>query len=101
MDLKKIRQSKTIMRILAGLSVLIILIGTLRLGIEIGYRRAGFLSQFGDNYHRNFLDPRSGFFGSISERRLPPGGHGAVGKIVSINFPLLVIVGNDNLEKTI
>lgn len=30
-----------------------------------------------------------------------PGGHGAVGEIVSISLPLVVVAGPDNLEKTV
>jgi hypothetical protein len=32
---------------------------------------------------------------------LPPGGHGAVGKVLSVSLPNFVVIGNDNLEKVI
>lgn len=101
MDIKKIHQSKVIMWGLIILSAIIILLGVFKVGMEVGYSRAQFVDHFGENYRKSFVDPKSGFFGNTLERHLSPGGHGAVGKIVSINNSLIVVAGPDNIEKTI
>ncbi|MFA6520525.1 MAG: hypothetical protein WCT44_02890 [Candidatus Paceibacterota bacterium] len=102
MDLKNIHNSKTVRGILIGLGVAIIILGVFKLGQVSGLHKARFSERFGDNFNRNFIDPREGgFFKDFSDRRGPPGGNGAVGEIVSIKLPLIVVAGPDNLEKTI
>lgn len=100
MDLKNIHQSKTIRGILIGLAVAVILLIVFQAGQAIGYRKARFAGNFGNNFERNFLGSRSGgikmnFNGGI------PGGHGAAGEIISIDLPQIIISGPDKLEKTI
>lgn len=102
MDLKDIHKSKTVRGIIIGLGITILVLGIFKLGMVAGYHKARFSQRFGDNFNRNFVDPRGeGFFKDFSDRRGPPGGHGAVGKIVSIALPLIVVAGPDNIEKTI
>jgi len=45
------------------------------------------------------MRPRGGMMGPLNETL--PGGHGAVGEIISINLPQIIINGPDNLEKII
>lgn len=102
MDLKDIHNSKTVRGIIIGLGVAIMVLGIFKLGQVSGYHKARFSQRFGDNFNRNFIDPRAGgFFKDFSDRRGPLGGHGAVGEIVSISLPLVVVAGPDNIEKTI
>lgn len=100
--LKDIHNSKTVRGIIIGLGVAILVLGVFKLGQVSGYHKARFSQKFGDNFNRNFIDPRGGgFLKDFSDRIAPPGGHGAVGKIVSISLPLMVVAGPDNIEKTI
>ncbi len=102
MDLKNIHKSKIVREVIIGLGVVIIVLGIFKLGQVSGYHKAKFSGRFGDNFNRNFVDPYGGgFFREFSDRKGPPGGHGAVGKIVSIALPLIIVAGPDNIEKTI
>ncbi len=102
MDLKDIHNSKTVRGIIIGLGVAVLVLGIFKLGQVSGFHKAMFSQRFGDNFNRNFIDPHGGgFFKDFSDRRGPLGGYGAVGKIVSIQLPLIVVAGPDNLEKTI
>ena len=102
MDLKNIHKSKTVRGIIIGLGIAILVLGIFKLGQVSGYHKARFSQRFGDNFNRNFVDPRGeGFFKDFSDREGLPGGHGAVGKIVSIALPLVLVSGPDNIEKTI
>lgn len=92
MDLKNIHESKIVRDIIIVIGILIIVLSILFVGINIGEHRARFAGQFGDNFERNFVGPRGGMM---------PGGHGAVGSILSISLPTMIINGPDNLEKTI
>jgi hypothetical protein len=68
--------------------------------MSLGYRQARFAGQFGENFERNFLGPRSGMGAHMFGQTIPTG-HGASGEIVSLNLPQIVVSGTDNLEKTI
>jgi hypothetical protein len=101
MDLKNISESKVIRDIIIVIGIIIIVLGILFAGMNIGERKARFAGQFGDNFERNLLGPKGGMGGMMGLGRMEPGGHGAAGEIISIKLPQLVITGPDNLEKTI
>lgn len=103
MDIKEYIQSKIFRGILVGILITIILLIIFQAGVAVGERRASFAYRFGNNFEKNFRDPRGGGF---MQEGFPgganmPSGHGAVGKIVSIALPLVVVAGPDNLEKTV
>lgn len=101
MDLKNIHESKTVRDIIIAIGILIVVLGILGVGINIGERKARFAGEYGENYQRNFLGPRAGMMGGGYLPGVMPGGHGAIGNILSINLPQIIISGPDNLEKTI
>ena len=106
-------------RILRILLLLIVFLIVFQTGIFVGYHKAMFYRSSGMNYYKSFkmrgseIDPFSKQ-GERSNGQAPeqygfngldngalPGGNGAVGKIVSINLPTIVISSPDNTEKTI
>lgn len=102
MNTKEFIQSQSFKGILMGIFIAIIALIIFQTGVAVGERKASFAHRFGDNFERNFRDPQGGGF----MRGFPggadmPGGHGAAGEIVSINLPLVVVAGPDNLEKTV
>jgi len=103
MNIKEYIKSESFRGILIGLVMAIVALVIFQAGIAIGERKASFAHRFGDNFERNFRDPRGGGF--LNMRGGPggdmPGGHGAVGEIVSIALPTVVVAGPDNLEKTV
>jgi hypothetical protein len=101
MDLKNIHESKAVRDIIIVIGIIIIVLSILFAGMNIGERRARFAGQFGQNYERNFLGPRGGMMGGGYFGEMMPGGHGAIGNILSINLPQIIINGPDNLEKTV
>jgi hypothetical protein len=103
MNIKAYIKSQSFKGILIGISVAIIALIIFQAGVAVGERKVSFAHRFGDNFERNFRDPRGG---GLIHRGFPggpdmPGGHGAVGEIVSISLPLVVVAGPDNLEKTV
>ncbi|MFA5744688.1 MAG: hypothetical protein WC887_00510 [Candidatus Paceibacterota bacterium] len=104
--IKKIQeylQTQSFKGVLVGIFISIIILLIFQAGIAIGERKASFACHFGDNFERNFKDPQGGSFmqKGFSGMAGMPGGHGAVGKIVSITLPFVVVAGPDNLEKTV
>ena len=70
-------------------------------GLQIGYNRAAFTYKFGDNYYKTFeQEPRHHGMGIIPQDSVM-NSHGAVGKIISINLPTMVVSEIDGTEKII
>ena len=107
MNNKNIFESKNLRRILWGVGIAIAVLLIFQAGMFVGYRKASFSYRWGDNYYRAFGGHRGG------ERMM--GGRmmdsfrgkdftnssGAIGRIVSINLPVLTIENRDSIEKII
>jgi hypothetical protein len=107
MNLENIHKSKIVAGIIIGLLIAIIVLAIFQFGVMVGYKKANFSRNMGDNFQRNFMGEfgenrlGGGPFGGFGGEMDFPGGHGAVGEIVSINLPNIVVTGPDNLEKTV
>jgi len=104
MDINKFFQSKIFQAIIFIITVLIIFLTGFKVGIFIGFKKANFSCNWGENYHRNFAGPKNGFFENFKEdfknRNMMPG-TGAFGQIIKINGNALIILDRDNFEKTV
>lgn len=109
--IKKIKDKVERIGIIKLLIILIVVIAIFQAGMFVGYYKANFYRNTGINYYKQFngkhgfnCDPFrkdvGGFVGFMQDANIT-GGHGAVGKIVSINLPNIVIASPDNIEKTI
>jgi hypothetical protein len=111
----KFFQSKTFKRATLGVAAFIILLIVFGLGTFVGFRKANFSYQWGENYHQNFAGPRGGFFGDFGGRDFI-NAHGVIGQIIKIDpstgstsspqassgqAATLVLKGMDNIEKII
>jgi hypothetical protein len=72
-----------------------------QLGVVVGYKKASFSYRLGEEYHRSFNGPKSG----MMPRDLGPQpffeAHGAIGKIINLDLPTLVVQSPDGSEKLI
>ena len=103
-DFKSFVQAKTykiIILFLVGIAVIFLAFNA---GMAVGFRKAKFSYQWGENYHNNFTGPRGGMLrGAFRDF----GGkdfidsHGAAGQILKINDSEVVIKGQDGVEKII
>jgi hypothetical protein len=89
MDITNLSESKTFRRILLIIIIILAALTIFQLGMLVGYRKAQFTNELGENYARGFGRPEM------------PGGHGAVGTIVRVDLPSIIIEGPDNLEKEV
>jgi hypothetical protein len=94
LDLKNISESKIVRKVIISIGVVIVILTILFIGINLGEHRARFAGQFGDNFERNFIEPRSGMKNMMLGGMMP-GGHGAVGEILSVNSPLTSTFSSD------
>ncbi len=101
---KTILHSKLIQGVIIGIIVIALVLVVFEAGVLVGYRKARFTYGMAERYYKNFeganAEAQKGTR-NVFEIKDLPGGHGAVGRIISINFPQLVISGPDNVEKVI
>ncbi|MFA5021239.1 MAG: hypothetical protein WC517_04245 [Patescibacteria group bacterium] len=99
-NFKNLFQSRALNGFLAGLAVLIVMLVAFKAGMSVGFQKADFSYQWGDNYHRNFAGPRGGFAAGFGERDFVEA-HGSIGQIIKLDGSTIVTKGPDNLEKVI
>jgi hypothetical protein len=100
MNFKDFFQSKKIKIALAIIFALIIILLIFQAGIYVGFKKASFSYQWGENYYKNFAGPRGGFMDDIrGGKMMAP--HGVFGTIIKNDNPSLIVRGMDNMEKII
>jgi len=100
LNLSKIFESKVFQGTIYGLGVAIVLILVFKAGEMVGYQKANFSHQWGENYYRNFVGRPNDMMKNI-EGNGYLSAHGGVGKIIKIELPQLVIKGQQDIEKNI
>lgn len=83
---------------------LILLLLVFKIGLSIGYKKAGFSYRWGENYHRNFAGPRGGFFNNFKNGfgdRNFINAHGIFGSIIKIEGNAIIVKSRDDVEKII
>lgn len=95
----KIFESKILVGILYGVGIVIGIVLIFSAGVSVGFRKASFGRAWGDNYERNFGMMPPGRMGL--ERDSFPNAHGAIGKIIKIELPTLIVQDKENTEKVI
>jgi len=97
MNVKEFSQSKQFKTILWIIAGLVFLIGAFSLGENVGFHKASFSFQNGDNFYHTFGPQHSAALqpASFSDA------HGAVGKVISVTLPTFTIEDKDNTEKNI
>lgn len=86
--------------ILIGIIIVVCAIIIFRAGMFVGYHKAAFSYRLGDNYYRTFENGKHSMMQDFSDNRLETS-NGAVGKIIKINLPEIVVATPNNTEKTI
>ena len=100
-------QSKNFKKIIYGFGVALAVILVFQAGMFVGYKKASFSYRWGDNYHRAFGVHREGermmggMMNGFFRGKDFTNSSGAIGKIININLPALVIESADGIEKII
>ena len=96
--LKKFFESKNSTKVLSLIGVVIVALLIFSAGISVGFHKASFGRAWGENYERNFgMKPDH----SIFDKDNFPNAHGAIGKIIKIEPPTIIVQDKDNTEKVI
>ncbi len=96
----KYLQSKKFKIIMVAIVAIIVLLLAFKAGEFVGFKKAGFSYQWGENYQRNFGGPRGGMFNDFMGKDFM-NAHGNAGSIIKIDANVLIIKGQKNVEQTI
>ena len=99
-QLKELLESKKTKVTLAVLLALFVILLAFNAGMAVGFRKARFSYEYGDNYHKNFAGPSRGF-GDDMRGDSFLNSHGSFGEITEIASTTLVIKAGSEPEKVI
>jgi len=104
--LKKVFESKILIGILFGVGFVVVLGLVFCGGVSVGFRKASFGRNWGDNYYKNFgIGGRDngpmGEIGKNGPMNFFPNAHGVNGKIIKIELPTIIVADKDNIEKIV
>ena len=104
-NIKKILESNNFRTFVYTLGVLFVIFLIFQAGMMVGFRKASFGRNWGDNYERNFGSPHQGpkmISGELGDFGNLPNAHGAIGKIIKLELPTMIVLDeNDNTEKVV
>lgn len=92
-------RSQALKIILIIIGVVVIFLVTFSMGEHIGFHKASFTFQNGDNFYHTF-GPNSASQDMLQSTEFS-NTHGVVGKVINITLPTLTIEDRDNTEKTV
>ena len=92
-------ESKILVRTLYCVGIFIILSLAFSTGMSVGFRKASFGRNWGENYERNF-GMRPGSMMGLGRDSFP-NSHGAVGKILKVELPTITVEDKDKTEKVV
>ena len=95
----KIFESKIAFKILCGIGIILAALIIFYAGVNVGFHKASFGHDWGENYERNFgFGPDDHpLFGNDNF----PNANGAIGKIIKIELPTIIVQDKDNTEKVV
>lgn len=100
--IKEMMNSKAFTYFLRGFGAAVLAVIIFQAGVFVGFHKASFGRDFGDNYMRNF-GPSRGHGMPMMKDNIDnfPNSHGAVGKIIKIELPSIIVSDKDGTEKIV
>ena len=100
---KKGFQSKKMRVLMIILLVLGIVLLIFQAGVLVGYKKAFFSCRLGENYYRGFegREASESFLRNLDPEKNLSNANGAIGPIIKISLPSIVVTDKDGIEKTI
>jgi hypothetical protein len=97
-NIEKFFESNLLFKILCGIGIIVVALLIFYAGITVGFHKATFGRAWGENYERNFgFGPDRPLLGKDNF----PNANGAIGKIIKIELPTIIVTDKDNTEKVI
>ena len=95
-NIKKAFESKTSFRILCAIGIILVALLIFSAGVTVGFHKASYGHAWEENYEHNFgMRPNNPLFDNF------PNASGAIGKIIKIALPTIIVQDKDNTEKVV
>jgi hypothetical protein len=96
--IKKFFESTLFLKILCGIGIVVIALIIFYAGVTVGIHRASFGRAWAENYESNFGFGPDHLLVGVNNF---PNANGAIGKIIKIELPTVIVQDKDNTEKVI
>lgn len=100
-EVKKFAESKNFKKLIYCVVALFILAIVFQAGMFAGFKKASFGNNWGNNYERNFGPMYKAPPFMRDNLAMMPNAHGAIGKIIKVEYPNIVVLDKDQTEKII
>src|ERR1035437_9156028 len=101
-EIKKFSELKILVRVLKTIGIIIVVMLIFEGGIVVGFHKASFGENWGENYSENFgFGAQEGNMTGTGMLGYSPNGDGAIGKILKIALPGIIVQDRDNTEKAL
>ncbi|MEI7709710.1 MAG: hypothetical protein WCI76_03270 [bacterium] len=108
-NIKKIFDSKTTIKILYALVGIVIAMLIFHAGVIVGFNKASYGHAWGQHYSENFGignmrdndTSAKNMMNEVGMMNLFPNAHGAIGKIIKIQLPNIIVEDDDNTERVV
>lgn len=100
-NIKNFAESKNFKKLIYAIGIVFIIFLIFQLGMIAGFKKASFSNDWGNNYERNFGPMRQAPPFVRDNLKDLPNAHGAIGKIIKIEFPNIVVLDKDQTEKVV
>ena len=99
-QVKEVLKKSKIKWVICTIGFIVVALLIFQAGMFVGFERASFSFQIGDQYFRQMNGMPNDHFLGINRSDFE-NSHGTAGKIISIELPKIVVAGKDNTEKTV
>ncbi|MBI4276367.1 hypothetical protein HY629_00825, partial [Candidatus Uhrbacteria bacterium] len=89
-----------ISKIGVGVGAIILLLVVFKVGVIVGYKKAGHAYRWGESYDRLFGGPRRGFFRGARDRDFM-NAHGISGVVLKVDGETIILKGTNDIEQSI
>ena len=99
--INKFVESKSFTRVVYALGIIVILFFVFQAGMFAGFKKASFNRDWGSNYEMNFGPRRINSLFTQDNINGLSNAHGAIGKIIKMDYPNMIVLDKDQTEKDI
>ena len=98
--IKEVLKKSKVRKIVIILVCIVVALLIFQAGMFVGFKKAGFSFRTGEQYFRQMNGGRNDQFMGMNRSDFE-NSHGAIGKIINISLPSIIIADKDNVEKTV
>jgi hypothetical protein len=98
---ERLSEPKMFKKIMYGVGIVFAVFFIFEAGMFVGFHKASFRHDWNNNFSKNFGPSRRGYMMISNLPENFPNAHGAIGKVVKVELPTLIVEDRDNIEKVV